>query len=598
VPSVIPILDVKNQLDREALWATHDNRCCYCGEPVKFTDLEIDHIIPCHLSGNRADFVACLHLLNLPDGYNLNSADNLLPVHRRCNNIKRGAVRDESFLRHFRATAADKLSKFESIRKRLSKQRQSERDLAAVLDHVDKGAIKIEELYNLATRALPFDPKDEIQSDSFVRIVCSRVKIECRLPTTEQPDGLALITFHPVELRGLQLELDHNVITRELFRGLGGPVNSKVRPFICKPSDSKTILQVRFGSATASLGVEEVSQFCQLVDRLAPLYVQSFRRVEAAFNALNARLLSPGIYEIAELPAEVWKVIFDFVRSHDLADGTSEWHIFDAQGGATMKIVERLSEEKWQYLCFLNAIARPTSADMRLKNEIEISIRWESRSNCLRRIQREDEWRWSVEQARRFLYDSLIPKFPAGMKWLNEWRRLAIMENGDLRLGWASGYHPLSAHDFRSAEKTAEAIEQLQLLYLLEHNQFVPVEVVCHTYKYLHLLLQHNKLPPWSVEYIGLKLGCHGRCEPLEFVSHRLGVLEDKKSADNGIATVGSEVDDAFRSILEVLRNGELDPKMDAEWSQWIQILEPAWEDYNERIYCARMRGENFDDEV
>ncbi len=55
--------------ERRAIYDKCDNHCAYCGEYIKYEDMQVDHIMPLHKGG--AD-----------------SIDNMLPACRSCNHYK------------------------------------------------------------------------------------------------------------------------------------------------------------------------------------------------------------------------------------------------------------------------------------------------------------------------------------------------------------------------------------------------------------------------------------------------------------------------------------------------------------------------------
>jgi 5-methylcytosine-specific restriction endonuclease McrA len=595
-PPPIPILDRDNPIHREALWTAHQESCAYCNRVLGYSELEIDHIIPTHLRQETDKFLQCLRMLGLPADYNLHSLDNLLPAHGRCNRDKGGKLRDESFLRHFRTIASDKLPKFASTLERLAKQRVTEKAVAACITQVAKGRVTLEQVYDLAFRTVPFDPGENYQDADFVRLTSPRVRIDCQLPSVQYPGGTALVTFRPVELRGVQIEVDHDLLTRELFRGLGAPPDPQRRPFIFDPPEAAAIQQLRFGTATVTLEREEVAQFCQLIDRLAPIYTKAFCCVEAAFNGMGTALVSPGLYEVAQLPLTIWEQLSEFVSLHDLAKGDSGWHIFDAPPASLLKVIQR-QPDSWDYRCFLDAVVVCPSAAARSLPFMWTSLRWSAANNRPEPPRSARQNCWSVAEACAFVHDRLIPKVIRG-DWLSALAAAIKPNDGGKKIHRRSGYRELSIADFSSQERALDSIEKMQPRYLLDHKQFVKPTVVESAFLFLQFLHAASDLPPWSVEYISEKLGCHLEGvprDPAEFVAQILRTLQHPESAEALAISVGSVVDDALRSVLEILRKGTPAQTLAESWPGALRAFEPVVRDYNERNYLARMRGEDFD---
>lgn len=77
--------------ERYAIWTVHAERCWICGEPVSFSAVEIDHIIPESLIGTE-QLHQVLSDFALPKDFDLNSWSNWMPADRRCNGAKRERV--------------------------------------------------------------------------------------------------------------------------------------------------------------------------------------------------------------------------------------------------------------------------------------------------------------------------------------------------------------------------------------------------------------------------------------------------------------------------------------------------------------------------
>ena len=85
---------------RHALWLAGNRRCVYCSEPLTFTEVDIDHVIPESLA-DKPELADILTKLGFPPDFDLMAIENLLPTHRRCNLAKRSDVFDEGSARFF-----------------------------------------------------------------------------------------------------------------------------------------------------------------------------------------------------------------------------------------------------------------------------------------------------------------------------------------------------------------------------------------------------------------------------------------------------------------------------------------------------------------
>jgi hypothetical protein len=72
--------------ERYAVYVLGGDRCVWCGRPITFSEMELDHLIPKSLSGDELSEVLGMH--GLPSGYDLESIENLVPSCRKCNGGK------------------------------------------------------------------------------------------------------------------------------------------------------------------------------------------------------------------------------------------------------------------------------------------------------------------------------------------------------------------------------------------------------------------------------------------------------------------------------------------------------------------------------
>jgi hypothetical protein len=65
-----------NQKQRISVYTKYDGHCAYCGKPIEYKDMQVDHLIPQHA------------YISIPTEI-VNSETNLMPSCRRCNHYKR-----------------------------------------------------------------------------------------------------------------------------------------------------------------------------------------------------------------------------------------------------------------------------------------------------------------------------------------------------------------------------------------------------------------------------------------------------------------------------------------------------------------------------
>lgn len=73
---------------RECLWKVHKEKCLYCENPIRFFDLEIDHLIPEYLIDNPEEFELKKTEYGLEKTFDIQGVENLAPSCSKCNNSK------------------------------------------------------------------------------------------------------------------------------------------------------------------------------------------------------------------------------------------------------------------------------------------------------------------------------------------------------------------------------------------------------------------------------------------------------------------------------------------------------------------------------
>lgn len=72
---------------RVAMWDAWDHKCAWCGNPLDLEDLEVEHLIAGGLESDERSVELARH--RLPENFDLDSTENLVPAHGRpCNRRK------------------------------------------------------------------------------------------------------------------------------------------------------------------------------------------------------------------------------------------------------------------------------------------------------------------------------------------------------------------------------------------------------------------------------------------------------------------------------------------------------------------------------
>jgi 5-methylcytosine-specific restriction endonuclease McrA len=78
--------------ERFAVWLCHGKKCYWCGEPMRYRESTVDHVLPEHLLEKPEQLKKELLEYGLPSDFKLNSFGNWLPCHDKCNKSKGGKV--------------------------------------------------------------------------------------------------------------------------------------------------------------------------------------------------------------------------------------------------------------------------------------------------------------------------------------------------------------------------------------------------------------------------------------------------------------------------------------------------------------------------
>jgi len=153
-------------VERIAIWTAHSKRCAYCQEPLKYPDLEIDHIIPRSLCNKPQELQNLFAQLSLHANFDLDSLDNLLPAHGDCNFRKKARVFNQANARFFLEIAQGKLGTIRRLISQLEIESSREKLLALVGAALQSGNTDLGELAEVAAKTSKFPLNAMIEFES------------------------------------------------------------------------------------------------------------------------------------------------------------------------------------------------------------------------------------------------------------------------------------------------------------------------------------------------------------------------------------------------------------------------------------------------
>lgn len=134
-----------SDIDRRSIWEAHGKRCAYCGDPLQFRALFIDHIIPQFLNDAPDGPDALLKLCGLPENFDLHSDFNLVPSCHRCNTQKGAKLFEVQRLIFVLEMAKSKHAKVDELRAKYANEDHADAARIAFTLAFAKGGISFEE---------------------------------------------------------------------------------------------------------------------------------------------------------------------------------------------------------------------------------------------------------------------------------------------------------------------------------------------------------------------------------------------------------------------------------------------------------------------
>ena len=154
------------EIERLAIWIAHSKRCGYCGDPLEYKDLEIDHILPASLAKSPEKLQALVLQLTLASDFSISALRNLLPAHGICNSRKRDKVFNEANARFFLEIADQKLRSIEDLILKLEIEASRDRLLAIVRSALQSGNIDLGDILDTASKTNKFPLNSTVHFES------------------------------------------------------------------------------------------------------------------------------------------------------------------------------------------------------------------------------------------------------------------------------------------------------------------------------------------------------------------------------------------------------------------------------------------------
>ncbi|WP_170117623.1 PIN domain-containing protein [Chitinophaga ginsengisoli] len=125
---------------------------------LELNNVHIDHVIPESYT-QRPELVNILKDLELNPDYDLNSPENLVPVHSHCNLQKGDLIYKSSSIRHYHEVAKSKYPAISKLINDFRQKAQTDTQKAKVLGSIEKGIVEPEAVWSVL-RGTGFAPED------------------------------------------------------------------------------------------------------------------------------------------------------------------------------------------------------------------------------------------------------------------------------------------------------------------------------------------------------------------------------------------------------------------------------------------------------
>lgn len=161
------------------------------------------------------------------------------------------------------------------------------------------------------------------------------VTLYAHLPVFPKLTGSCAFYFNKPSIEDCGITLNHDDILKQLFRGLRTKPEYGLRGFIVgKAYPERDEITVDLGNCRFSLSNSEVLELCEIVDRLAEEYLAALRICEGKFEiAAFSDVRMPDGVPLVRINRQLWQKMIEFTNLHNMSNGDSDWHIFDASHG-------------------------------------------------------------------------------------------------------------------------------------------------------------------------------------------------------------------------------------------------------------------------
>lgn len=282
---------------RMAIWKVYNGKDYYKSEPIKFREMEIDHIIPKDYFKeiNSQKLKKLLYDLGLSSDFQCDDLLNYVPTTRASNIQKTNEI---SFPRISAAIDQAK-EKHDSIIEEINKfnsQNDAFEIATCLAKYIEKSSEEWENYINVVLNEVYDFEESESINENFLSISKTRVWLNGKLPSINDLNLSCSLEFRSVKIRDVVFTLQGNNVF-ELFNGIHTKLNNDVnnhRSFI-NFKDRSGLYSISIGYDRILLTKNETQQLCDVIDKYYDYVFSKIYSIENKFDLKNFIIAKEGI---------------------------------------------------------------------------------------------------------------------------------------------------------------------------------------------------------------------------------------------------------------------------------------------------------------
>ncbi|MDF2800400.1 MAG: hypothetical protein K0S61_303 [Anaerocolumna sp.] len=567
-------INLQDQIVRRAIWEVYKCKSFYTGQPINYTDLQIDHIIPVSYKDKPEELNRLISECGLDTCFELDSLYNVVPTNRYENRLKSDKKYNVQTIMFYLGLAEKNISTIEEKIVYLKKTRNLENHLAMLKSHYDQedDKKKREQLLNKIIRFIDTSDRNFIIQESIYcegeeriyRNYSAVIGLEAILPRYNNVETKCILKFKTHRANNIKVVLSNKIILSQLFSGLFTDPKYGCREFILfdnsKQNEDEVFdlknSSVSLGGVELELSEEDIYTLCDIIDSYARKYIDYINEIENVLKTHSLQLSARrNNYKLIDIDSLSWRKLINFANRHDDDMGKSKWHIFD-KNYHMLKIYTNKDHYKYNlgYHAFFNIehandiIFYPTLTSPRLY------ITWELIETPDKKGPQyiNEENNWNAEIAHDWLVKSLIPRV-LGKKKQNEIYKTEMSEiEKILQSNICDPVYYIKRLNIENKKELHFIVSLLQIHFYSRPHNIYRMSSTSFKRVYNSILICLRKSKKADLHYICNKLHLND-CHTLEELCSSIEEISNSMQDSN---IEGFGLDFLFRAFLAVLESG------------------------------------------